>query len=93
MLLSEFDGNIDRGWVMPDAAKHLADFLSFLDNLFGLGLTERSDITPDQKQLLIARQEARNKQDWNTADTLRDTLIKQGISVRDGAHGQLWNRL
>lgn len=65
-------------------------FLDTLDAALGLELKAVPDTTPDQKQLLEARREAREQKDWARSDTLRDQLTEQGIGVRDTAHGQIW---
>ncbi len=73
--------------------KYTDGSLQFLDDLLGLGLANRPDITNEQKQVLSQRQEARDNKDWTRSDKLRDDLAKQGIVVRDSANGQVWNRI
>lgn len=73
--------------------KYTDGSLQFLDDLLGLGLANRPDITDEQKQTLKQRQEARDNKDWTQSDKLRDDLAKQGIAVRDSANGQIWNRI
>ena len=63
-----------------------------IDELLGLGLTKRSDITDKQKALIIDRGAARGAKDWAKSDQLRDLLAGQGIGVRDTAHGPIWYR-
>ncbi|HSX28817.1 MAG TPA: cysteine--tRNA ligase [Candidatus Saccharimonadales bacterium] len=73
-----------------------ADFeatLRFVDDALGLKLLESSDITQAQKELLAARQKARQEKDWATSDQLRDELVKQKIGIRDTDHGAIWFRL
>lgn len=71
-----------------------ADFLIFADELLGLELSSRPDITAEQKRLIAQRQIARNKKDWKDSDSLRDKLKAQGIGLRDsGGYEQLWYRL
>lgn len=67
--------------------------LKTVDNLLGLDLSKQPDITDEQKELLERRAEARAKQDWAATDALRNDLQKQGLNVRDTAHGQVWARL
>lgn len=67
--------------------------LEFIDEALGLDLSKQPDLTPDQKKLLHERHSARTDQDWEKADMLRDHLLKEGITVRDVADGQLWGRL
>lgn len=75
------------------AAVDLQSFDSFvrkIDALLGLSLTVVSDITPEQKQLLAEREQARAQNDWLQSDKLRDRLVDQGIGLRDTPNGALW---
>ncbi len=64
-----------------------------IDSLFGLKLHDRVDITDEQKQLIVSREDARKNSDWSASDALRLQLLNQGISLRDTPLGQLWARL
>jgi cysteinyl-tRNA synthetase len=65
--------------------------LEAIDELLGLRLLETTpDINDEQKQTIIERQRARDNKDWATSDNLRDELLEQGITVRDTAHGTIW---
>ncbi|MBP9813045.1 cysteine--tRNA ligase [Candidatus Saccharibacteria bacterium] len=59
----------------------------------GLGIKfTTSDITADQKELLIQREEARSNQNWKLSDKLREELVSQKIHVKDTKQGQIWFR-
>lgn len=73
--------------------KYTDGTLAFLDRMFGLDLSNRPDITDEQKQLLAERQAARDNKDWQKSDELRDTLKQEKLDVRDTDHGQVWSRL
>lgn len=73
--------------------KYTNGMLAFLDELFGLGLNGRPDISDEQKQILKKRGVARDNKDFETSDILRDQLNEQGIEVRDTPHGQVWSRI
>ena len=64
-----------------------------IDSLLGLGLCESTDITQAQKKLIDTRDQARSKEDWQKADTVRNTLQEAGIGIRDTTIGQVWFRL
>lgn len=66
--------------------------LKFLEDIFGLELLNRPDISNEQKNILQQRAEARDNKDWAKSDKLRDELAEQGIAVRDTEHGQIWSR-
>lgn len=70
----------------------LTEFLEHIEQLLGIVLFD-DDITEDQKKLITTRQAAREHKDWKKSDNLRAQLEKQGITVKDTAEGQIWNRL
>ncbi len=72
--------------------KYTDGTLAFLDAVFGLDLSNRPDITDEQKQLIAKRQQAREAKDWAESDRLRDQLKKQGIEIKDTSHGVIWSR-
>ena len=72
--------------------KHTEEILTFIDDLLGLRISSRPDITDQQKQIMKQRDIARQNKDWQASDKLRDQLKQQGISVRDGSTGQIWTR-
>lgn len=72
---------------------HTDGMLALLDDLFGLELGDRPDITEVQKELIQAREAAREAKDWTKSDELRDQLKDQGIGLNDTASGAIWVRL
>lgn len=66
--------------------------LAFLDDAFGLHLSQRPDITDAQKQMITERDAARNAKDWAKSDELRDQLVAEGLALRDTAYGAYWSR-
>jgi cysteinyl-tRNA synthetase len=67
--------------------------LAFLDQVFGLQLSQRHDISHEQKQLIAEREAARESKDWSKSDQLRDKLKEQGLGLRDTPYGAYWYRL
>lgn len=81
-----------QGLAQEDA--HLFnDFVLFLDSVLGFNLQESQDIHEEQKELIAARQAARDQKDFQQADAARDTLLDQSIELKDTAHGTLWKRI
>ncbi|MDQ5953887.1 MAG: cysteinyl-tRNA synthetase, partial [Patescibacteria group bacterium] len=70
------------------------DFTKFLEHIqSSLGLEVLSkDINNDQKQILAKRKNARDNNDWQESDNLRNLLLEQGIEVKDTKIGQIWYR-
>lgn len=71
------------------AIKHACEVLN---DLIGIKLTNRQDITTEQKKLMEQRQKAREAQDWGTSDNLRNELAKHGVDIKDTPQGQFWSR-
>ena len=66
-------------------------FLETIDDTLGLELIiSTKDISDDLKRIIIERERARENKDWKSADHLRAQLEKSGITVRDTAHGSIW---
>jgi cysteinyl-tRNA synthetase len=69
----------------------LLEFLEAIDDMLGLQLIVTTpDITHDQKQLIIERERARDNKDWTKSDQLRDSLLGDGIVLRDTSTGTVW---
>jgi cysteinyl-tRNA synthetase len=91
-LLSEVANDIDTNGIHSDEAERLKEFLSFIEDLFGIQLLG-NDITNEQKAAIQKREQARTNADWKAADSIRDELLQQGIGVRDTERGTIWYRL
>ncbi len=80
---------------LDDIHQHaFVQLLETIDELLGLQLIKNSpDVSDDIKMLIIKRQQAREHQDWQTSDNLRKEIEKSGITVRDTAHGPIWEYL
>lgn len=72
----------------------LDSIVTTIKNVLGIDLLSgRSDISSEQKKLLVERQTARDNKDWKKSDEVRDMLQGQGIAVRDTDLGQVWSRI
>lgn len=66
----------------------------FIDELFGLNLTEGIEDLPDfVKRMIEERNEARMQKDFALADSIRDDLAEHNIVVKDTADGPIWEFL
>jgi len=70
------------------------DLMTAFDKILGiLGPSgEAAELTKEEKMLIQAREEARRKRDWKTADQIRDELRKLGLELEDTAQGVRWRR-
>ena len=88
----DYIGN-SGGGLHPRHVDEFVEFLQFVDNLFGFNLSARQDITNEQQILIKERQEARDDQNWEISDQVRDQLLAQGIQIKDTPNGQVWSRV
>lgn len=65
-------------------------FLLYIDELLGLNLSDRQDITSEQKALITKRETARLQKDFAKADEFRQLLLDQKIGIRDTSDGPIW---
>lgn len=84
------DTILDTGLATDDTAV-FAEWLQFIDQLFGFNLSLEPDVDDTAKTLLKQRGEARSNKDYATSDRLRDELAQKGIAVNDTAQGQFWH--
>lgn len=75
-----------------DTAPHLSlKTWEHIDQFFGLSLIKTSpNLSNDLKNLIQEREQARSLSDWKTADRIRETLEKQGITIKDTPSGPIW---
>ncbi len=79
--------------IMLDNATQFETFLATVDDLLGLELRASRDITPVQKKIIAKREEARQRNDWKSADQYRKELLSENIAINDTAIGPLWRRV
>lgn len=69
----------------------LRQLLEAIDELLGLELLATTpDIDDETKELILERNHARDNQNWERADVLREMLHKQGILLQDTPVGSIW---
>ena len=69
------------------------ELLEKLDKMFSLQLSNRPDITVDQKTLIQKRVDAKANGDFAQADAIRANLLQQKIGLEDRATGTRWYRI
>lgn len=79
----------------PLPERDLEEFRSALvtiDQMLGLNLSVRTDITPEIKDLINEREGVRLQENFKQADVFRKQLRGLGIEVDDTPHGPRWKR-
>ena len=72
--------------------KYTNGSLQFMEDILGIQLAHRPDITTEQKQLIAERETARAAEDWAKSDDLRNKLQEQGLEIKDTPRGPIWSR-
>lgn len=63
----------------------------FVDELFGLNITEGIEETPDfVKRLITEREDARKNKSFEVADQIREQLSDNNYTVKDTPDGPIW---
>lgn len=89
-FLSQISTQLSVVLIEEDMRDHFEGMIQGLDKLFGLNLMSIQDISTEQKNLIADRETARQHQDWQKADQIRDKLAGQGIGLRDTNQTVIW---
>lgn len=84
---------VERNAINTKDTHDFQNYLQSIDDLLGLHLSERPDISDDQKKLINQRHQARQNHNWDQSDQLRDQLKQSGLEIKDTPNGQIWQRL
>ena len=91
--LAFLNGMVNRVDELGVDSISIKKYSKLVDDLFGLGLSGREDISQDQKEKIRRRDEARLNNDWAQSDTIRSELLTQGIELNDSQNGTTWSRI
>lgn len=92
MALGYVHGMINRIEDFGVDSAAIAGASKAIDELFGIKLAEKGDISDEQKALISEREAARDAKDWVKSDEIRDALAQQDVIVKDTANGTVWSR-
>lgn len=78
-----------------DSASNILDFLKEVNNTIGVidFSDNTSDIDLEIEQMIEKRDLARKAKDFETADKIRDELLKKGIELIDSVQGTIFRRV
>jgi cysteinyl-tRNA synthetase len=81
--------------IAGENAQTLLALFDEFGEIFGVSFVEKAEdeLTPELKQLIADREEARSSKNWKLADEIRDKLKAQGIVLEDGNTGTVWKRI
>ena len=96
-MMVQLENNLNSAGALAELDKCMStnvpdeEFVKFLDDAFGLKITESTpDISDELKTKIEKRFKAKKEKDFATADALRDEISDEGIALLDGADGSIW---
>lgn len=98
-FVGQVEEKLKNNLISPLSAKEIVAFMDEIDSVLGVINVETPaekplDITMDQFALICRRNVARDKQDWQESDRIRDLLLEQGIGLKDEkGRGSHWYRI
>ena len=92
--VGEFHTDIDHGRLGHATAAAILTRFQELDEILGvMNLAPPAEAGDEGiEALLTAREEARKRRDWATADQIRDELAARSIEIIDTPTGPRWRR-
>lgn len=90
--LAYLSGMINRVEELGPDSESIGEATKQLDDLLGLRLSARQNISDEQVKLIAERQSARDSSDWPKSDEIRNQLSGQGIELDDTNYGPVWYR-
>ena len=91
--LSALEEAIDKRGISISSQELFGRLLEWLDEAFGLDLSQQPNVSAEQTALIHKRQQARDAKDWTASDEIRDQLAAEDIGIRDTPAGAIWYRL
>lgn len=88
--LSQLSNELLNTGLSDQSINQFNTFLTKIDQLIGLKLSEVKDIDDQSKSLIAKREEARKAGNWQGADRLRDQVLSKGIQLSDILSGARW---
>ena len=82
-MVKKINRLISEGLMNADDAAKIIDVFKQIDTVLHLFVFEEKALDRDIQRLLKEREQARKEQNWELADQIRETLVSQGVVVRD----------
>ncbi len=96
-LVGKVEKSLNQGSISGKSAGEVLKFFNEIDQVLGIFYQQKNEdrrqteLTVELSQLLRDREEARQRQDWEQADLLRDKLVGSGLVVKDTPEGTKWS--
>jgi len=76
-----------------DQKNDVLEALGMVNTVLGVLRLEYCPLTPEIDRLIRQRERARQVKDWTAADSVREELLRHGLSIHDTAAGPVWERI
>jgi cysteinyl-tRNA synthetase len=76
-----------------DQKNDVLEALRTINTVLGFLRLEQCPLTPEIDRLIRQRERARQLKDWTAADSAREELLRQGVSIHDTASGPVWEQV
>ena len=92
-LIRKINPSLENGLVGASQKNEILELFTNVDQIFDVFEMDKKELQ-DQKvqKLIMEREEARKRQDYNRADEIRDELASLGIILEDTQAGPRWKR-
>jgi len=89
-IISEFNRELDAGFVGSASAKSMLGFLDMINTVFAFIEIKPQKISAKDKSLIKKREKMRALKKYKEADAIRDQLKQKGIDLEDTPYGPRW---
>ena len=84
---------VQEGQLDKEQKNDVLEALRQVNTVLGVLRLEQCPLTPEIDRLIRLRERARQLKDWTAADSAREELLRQGVTIHDTASGPVWERL
>ncbi|NOQ46474.1 MAG: cysteine--tRNA ligase [Desulfobulbaceae bacterium] len=75
-----------------DQKNDILEVLRKINSVFAILNLEHCPLAPEIDKLIRQRERARQLKDWTAADSVREELLRKGVTVLDTASGPVWEQ-
>ena len=83
---------VQEGQLDKEQKNDVLEALRQVNIVLGVLQLEQCPLTPEIDRLIRLRERARQLKDWTAADSAREELLRQGVTIHDTASGPVWER-
>lgn len=81
---------VQSGQLDQEQKNDVLEVLRKINEVFGFLRLEHCPLSPEIDRLIRQRERARQIKDWTAADSVREELLRKGVTVHDTASGTIW---